>query len=218
MRVHQRSQLAGILLTLGACGKAEDRPVAVGPTRDSGSDVDMDARVDGEAQLGDAGPDAASGDGSVPDDAAVGGDGSTEPGDEDAGWQDPFNPEEGCMVLAERSELAVPVTFGDETGFTLTPGLTGFGVAYQSNRCGAISVLPVASTGEYKKPSELYAGCDTVAQGVSLLHVSNGYRLTWVDNFSGSAELQSLQLAEALKPPADSTRTARRCASAALTS
>lgn len=201
---------ASILLSLCACGKDGGRTVRV-VDGDSGVDmdaqvVDRDARVDSDGQAPDGsapnGRDAASGDG-----GAVSADGSLPSDDDDAGRRNPFNPREDCDLVAENSELSLPVTFSDETGFDVTPGLTGFGVAYQSNNCGAIGVLPVASVGEYPEPSVLYESCDSVAQGVSLLHVSSGFRLTWVDNSAGSAELQSLQLPETLKQPGSDMRT-----------
>jgi hypothetical protein len=190
-RLELTRRAASILLSLSACG-GEDGPKAAVRPRDSGMDVDRDARADADAAS----------------DAAVGVD-SGSGSDEDAGpRKPPFDPLMDCKVVAERSERSVPVTFGDESGFTLTPGLTGFGVAYQSGTCtGALSMLSVASVGEYAQASELYTDCDTVAQGVSLLHVSGGYRLVWVDNFTGSGELQALQLGDALTPPASTVRT-----------
>jgi hypothetical protein len=123
---------AGILVSLHACGGDSGRKPAVmvpgedaGPGRDAGQDAGRDS-----------GADAGSGDAAAPVDAGV-------PYDEDGGPKEPFDPREDCKVVEERSELALPVTFGDETGFSVTPGLTGFGVAYQSDNCGAIGVLPV---------------------------------------------------------------------------
>lgn len=200
MRVRSSSKLhmtpcaAGILVGLSACGGDAAPPTVPVPRRDAGTETDAGS---------DAGPDAAdaaSGDGGRQD--------ATVPYEDDGGPKEPFDPSEDCKVVDERSELALPVKFGDESGFALTPGLTGFGVAYQSENCGALGVLPVASTGKYPEPKILFSNCDTVAQGVSLLHVGEGYRLSWVDNSTGSAELQSLQLAASLKLPASPTRSA----------
>ncbi|HTU62579.1 MAG TPA: hypothetical protein VMF89_29160, partial [Polyangiales bacterium] len=127
--------------------------------------------------------------------------------EDDAGPKEPFDPREDCEIVEERGELARAVSFSDESGFALTPGLTGFGVAYQSDNCGAISVLPVASLGDYPEPKTLFPNCETIAQGVSLLYHGEGYRLRWVDNASGSGELQSLQLPSSLALPANPERS-----------
>jgi hypothetical protein len=184
---------AGILASLSACGGDDAGPRVRVPLRDSG--VELDARSDSAASF-----DAQSGDGAAGADANL-------PSEDDAGPAEPFNPVEDCKIIEERSELSLPVSFGDESGFTITPGLTGFGVAYQSGNCGAIGVLPVAAVGKYAAPKNLFTSCDTVAQGVSLLYHGSGYRLAWIDNSTGSAELQSLQLAEALDLPANPARS-----------
>lgn len=189
---------ASILLSLcGACGKDADRKTTI-PVKDSGVDMDAHGDLDARVDVDDA---------SQKTDAFVPADGAVSSGDDDAGPREPFDPREDCQVVAERGELSLAVKFGDASGFSIEPGLTGFGVAYQSDNCGAIGVLPVASLGEYPEPNQLYENCDTIAQGVSLLHVSSGYRLAWVDNSSGSAELQSLQLTEALARPASDLRS-----------
>jgi hypothetical protein len=183
---------AGILVGLSACGGDSGRgPAVVVPRRDAGTEQDASNAADA---------DAASGDASALGDAAL-------PYEEDGGPKEPFDPREDCKVVEERSELAIPVTFGDETGFSITPGLTGFGVAYQSDNCAAINVLPVASVGTYPVPKTLFANCDAVARGVSLLYLGQGYRLGWIDSATGSAELQTLQLPASLDLPASPTRT-----------
>jgi hypothetical protein len=54
----------------------------------------------------------------------------------------------------------------------------------------------------------MFTSCETVAQGVSLLYQGEGYRLRWIDNATGSAELQALQLPSSLAPPANPERSA----------
>jgi len=154
--------------------------------------------------------DAASGDDAALPDATVfdaGSSGDATAQDDDGGPKEPFDPREDCKIVEERGELAREVTFGDEAGFAVTPGLTGFGVAYQSDNCGAISVLPVASLGEYPEPNTMFTSCETVAQGVSLLYQGEGYRLRWIDNVTGSAELQGMQLPSSLAPPGNPERS-----------
>jgi hypothetical protein len=186
-KLHLTPCAASILVGLSACGDDGAGPSVPVPRRDAGAE--MDAASSDDATVPDASvPDAGGG-----DDAAA--------QDDDAGPKEPFDPREDCEIVEERGELAREVSFSDEAGFAVTPGLTGFGVAYQSDSCGAISVLPVASLGEYAEPKAMFTGCETVAQGVSLLYHGEGFRLRWIDNRSGSAELQGLQLPSSLTPP-----------------
>jgi len=194
-----------LLLSLAGCSKDAPPGKVVAPGGGSAADPDAggpgnDAgeRLDGGAR------DAANG-GSGGDAAPRADAGDSAAGEEDAGNTDPT---QVCEVAAELSELSQPVSFSDEAGFVVTPGLTGFGVAFtQRNPCDVIRTLPVAALGAYKQPSELFGDCNARVTDVSLLHVSDGYRLTWVDNSTGSAELQTLVMAEALTPPAEITRT-----------
>jgi len=187
-KLHMTPCAAGILVGLGACGDDSPGPTAVIPGRDASAEMD-----------------AASGDADVSMDAASGDGGAV--AEDDAGPKEPFDPREDCKIVEERGELARPVMFSDESGFALTPGSTGFGVAYQSDSCGAISVLPVAALGAYPEPKTMFSNCDAIAHGVSLLHHGEGFRLTWVDNTTGSAELQALQLPSSLSLPASPERS-----------
>lgn len=198
MRVRSDSKLrtaqrAAAILLINACGGADHAPSTA--IKDASAEPSDAAMRDGASSSPDAGD-------GTPRDA---GDASAR--DEDAGTASgPFDPVQDCQVVAEHSELSIPVEFSDESGFALSPGLTGFGVAFQQNSCGALGVLPVAALGGYPKPAVLFDSCETVAQGVSLLHGSGGYRLGWVDNAQGSAELQTLQLPDSLDPPAEVSR------------
>lgn len=197
----RQSSLA-LLLGFSACSKAEHTISII--KQDAAVD-ERDAQTAGDADTPDAALDGAldgsSGDGGVSYAADAG-------QDEDAGPRSgPFDPLQDCEVVAEQSEYAADVLFGDETGFAITPGTTGFGVAFQSDSCGGISLMPVAALGAYPEPTKLFDSCSAVAHGVSLVHVSDGYRLGWIDNVPGSAELQTLQLSDKLGAPAKLYRT-----------
>lgn len=116
-------------------------------------------------------------------------------------------PDRSCEAATEVSEYSTPVMFSDESGFGLTTGLTGFGVAFQAGRCGGVAALPVGTLGPYKSPVALFDDCSASILDVTLLHVSDGYRVVWVDNSAGSAELQSTLLADNLTLPAELART-----------
>lgn len=188
-----------LLLALAGCGKDAGSTSKV-PTAGAGATAEQDAGMRDAGSAGVQAPDAAMGGKGGSDAAANGDDAGSEPGSMD--------PTQVCAVAAELSELSLPAGFGEDSGFSLTPGLTGFGVAFKhASPCDGIHTLPVSALGAYKTPSELLGGCDARVEDVSLMHVSDGYRLSWVDNSTGSAELQTLLLPEALTPPAELTRT-----------
>ena len=205
-RTPSRKRLAALdltltlLLALAGCSKGSQPAKAKPPTPGHDAGESSDA---GEASdAGGPGKDAAvSGDAAVRADAAS-------PDDDGGAGPDDTDPAKRCEVATELSELSQSVAFGDESGFMLTPGVTGFGVAIQAGGvCDRILTLPVSALGAYKQPNELLGDCSGHVENVSLLHVSDGFRLTWVDNSSGSAELQSVLLPETLSAPAELKRT-----------
>jgi hypothetical protein len=111
-----------------------------------------------------------------------------------------------CAVGNDGAMLELPVSFQDETGYSVALGTTGFGVAYQAAGCGQISALPVASLGAFRDPALMYDQCSVIA-GLSLLHAGSGWRMVWIDNSAGSAELQSALLPEALDLPPTAATT-----------
>jgi hypothetical protein len=189
------------LLALAGCSKDSQPGKVKTPVGGSTSEPDAgDARDAGE--LADGGGRAR--DAAVSGDAAMRGDGARP--DNDAGPDD-TDPAQRCAVATELSELSQPASFADEAGFALTPGLTGFGVAFmRRSTCDSILTLPVSATGAYKQPNALLGDCSARVEDVGLLHQSDGYRLLWVDNSTGSSELQSLLLPETLGTPAELTR------------
>lgn len=156
-----------------------------------------------EGGSGEAGS-GASGSGANPMDAAVGGEGGSDGSSIDQEDSGPID--RSCEAAAEMSEWSAPVGFSDESGFALTTGLTGFGVAFHAMGCGVIGAAPVKTLGPYKEPNLLLGDCSTVLD-LSLLHVSDGYRMVWVDNSAGSAELQTMLLSDMLTAPAEVSRT-----------
>ena len=190
-------------LLLGGCGKDETTkppPVVVGP-----EDAGPDASSEDGGGSGGGGSGAAARGGSGGKAGTTGGRGGSG-ADDDAGT-DPntLDPTEACKLAEENSRLELPVKFGTEAGFAIAIGVTGFGVAYDAGECGTIGTLPVASSGMFAEPMKLLGDCARI-QDVSLLRVSDGWRLGWIDNATGSSELQSALLSDELGLHADSTR------------
>jgi hypothetical protein len=187
------------LTALSACKKDKEPSVSVG-TPDGGS------------------ADASSMDGSMSDDGAVptgdsgastrdsGRDASV---DEDTGSNPGLNdPSRACDVASENSLLDLSVPVGTDSAFTIAAGLTGFGVVYRAPAgCGMIGALPVASLGPFAEPMLLFGDECKALQDVALVHANDGWRLAWVDNAAGSAELQTLGLSSTLGVPMAAART-----------
>ena len=154
---------------------ASDMPDAAMPNPDSGSKTDSGSR-----------------------------DASVKPVDDDADV-DPQDPLRDCHMAAADNALAISAPISDEGGFSLTIGLTGFGVAYRSQSgCGRIGALPVAALGAFNEPSSLLGpDCNNI-QDVALLRITDGWQLAWVDNGAGSAELRTLGLSDGMNAAAGS--------------
>jgi hypothetical protein len=101
-----------------------------------------------------------------------------------------------CEVSDEDNSWSTTVPFSGEGQYSLTIGETGFGVAYKQNMsCDQLQVLPVQASGEFSMPSTMIDDCAALRE-LTLLHVGQGWRLIWVDNSTGSSELQMMQLTE----------------------
>jgi hypothetical protein len=148
-------------------------------------------------------------DGSVADDAspahrdAATSDGSAA-NDEDSGSQS--DAAQTCALVSEMSELDVDAQFGTETGFSIAPGITGFGVVYHAPGCGTLGALPVAASGDFAAPNLFDAEDCAAMEDVALSHVKQGWRAVFVDNSAGSAELQTFNLPEDFKASATPDR------------
>jgi hypothetical protein len=178
------------LIGVSACHGNADAIAVTGP--DAAFQRDAGEAGDASTPTGDAG-------GSRSD---AGNDGAI--ADEDAGANPGLlDPMRACSVASENSTLELEAASGDEGGFSLTPGLTGFGVAYHAPGCGVIGALPVAALGPFVEPKILLGDACASLQDVAFLHVTNGWRLAWVDNAAGSAELQTLSLSSGMLAPMD---------------
>jgi hypothetical protein len=178
---------------LAACGNG--KPKIAGDLPDGATHSDAgDASTDGGTTDG----------GAVPGDAAVHRDGSTpaaDGGDEDGGTKpgEP-DPTHACDVAADNSELALPFGPRSDDSFSLAIGVTGFGVAYQAPGCNALGAMPVAAEGAFLQPNTLLDDCFT-KQDVTLLRVTDGWRMAFVDNSSpdnAGAEVQTVLLSDTL--------------------
>jgi hypothetical protein len=187
-----------------ACKGSDPRVDVVDPNKRDASAADG-GEAGGGPGAGSGGGSSVAGSGGGSADAGPGADG----GDDDAGM-DPnqIDPTVRCEIAKENSLLELPVMFGSEAGFSIAPGVTGFGLAFQAGSCGQIDTMPIAANGAFPAPSMLLGSDCVRLQDVALLRVSDGWRLGFVDNASGSAELQTLLLSDALTLPGDPVRSA----------
>lgn len=177
--------VVGLLGLLGAaaCGDDEtDGTVKPPPESDGGA--------------GDGGRDDGGVDGSLPADASQGG------GDDDAGTGaadggDAGDAGDSCEKAGGEDVFEQDVPFEDEGGFGFAPAASGFGLAYQNEveSCTGIWGLPVSGAGAVPEPLELLHDCYTFTE-LGLVHMADGWRMVWVDNSNGSAELQTMKLLE----------------------
>jgi hypothetical protein len=149
----------------------------------------------GRADSGSAGKDA----GELKDAA-----GSYDAGDED----DASVVVDACTEAAKQGEFSADVPFSGEGGYSLTMGTAGFGVAYLAEDAGCRSIwtLPVLALGAIEGPKKVLSDCKTITD-LTLLRVSAGWQLVWVDNADDSAEVQSTLLGEDLATPVGALRT-----------
>ena len=158
-------------------------------------------------------PDAAMPDGSITRDGSVATlpDGAPLPdgsfalvdgGLEDAG-RDPnqLDPTVSCEVAVQDEGFDHVVGFGSESGFTLTIAETGFGLALRSmGSCnGALATMPISALGSFSTPNTITSECLTLTD-VALVRSNDRFRIAWADNFTGSTELHSMLLDNALMP------------------
>jgi hypothetical protein len=182
-----------LTLMAAACGKPK-HSVSVAPGdpnqhEDAGGDLTGDASLDGSVAQRDSGSDT----GTSAQDGAV---------DTDAGVETM----ESCTVAADDDSLLLPMGVGTDATFSVTSGVTGFGVAYHAVGCGVIGTLLVSADGAFAKPAMVLGDCFSLAD-VALMHATDGWRAAWVDNSAGSAELQTMPLSNDLIMGTDVQRT-----------
>ncbi|MDD9946851.1 MAG: hypothetical protein OXU20_37740 [Myxococcales bacterium] len=114
---------------------------------------------------------------------------------------------EGCTV-DEDAVWRHTVPFGDEGGHALTPGGTGFGIAYRlDDGCDAIEGNALASAGPFPRPVVVLGenSC-AVFRDLSLLRNGDQWLLAWIDNRTGSSELHYRHFEADMTEPGDITR------------
>ncbi|HKP64277.1 MAG TPA: hypothetical protein VJV78_46390 [Polyangiales bacterium] len=161
-------------------------PGADGSTSDGSVDPETDAAVSGSGGKGGKGGTGGSG-GSAGSSGRGGSGGSA--GASGKSGQEPAP----CTVSDEDNSYTTATTTTDDSRVSMAIGKTGFGVAYAAPNC-KIQVLPVLSSGLFNSPIDALEDCATTIRELSLLHVTDGWRLVWIDNNAGSAELQTMLL------------------------
>lgn len=204
----RRVALAAALVWLGYAGGCSDdtRYVSVGDGRD-GAVGSGDAAADGG--MVDGSMNGSSGNGSghggtLPDGAPI--DGAA---DEDGGAKEPeLDPTESCDVAEEFSSYMRAIDFANEGGFCLTTGPEGFGLAFQSKAGGyALNTMPVDGAGQFGKVARQFYESGSHIGDVALLWNQSGWRMTWIDNLTGSNEVHTIALSDNLKAPSSAKRT-----------
>ncbi|HEY2735911.1 MAG TPA: hypothetical protein VGI70_18065, partial [Polyangiales bacterium] len=90
--------------------------------------------------------------------------------------------------------------------FALSIGVTGFGLAYHAPGCGVIETMPVSADGAFAQPATLLGDCFSV-DDLALSRVTDGWRVAWIDNSAGTAELQTMLIANDLTMSDNAART-----------
>jgi hypothetical protein len=180
---------------------------ATRPTHDAAVDFDAaaEAGADAAADASSLGPDDADSDGAH--DGSVGPQGDAEPA-ADGGGSDSGKPGDpaSCTVPSEDNSYATTVAFNDDSRFSMAIGTTGFGVAYAGPDC-TIRAMPVQASGAFPSPAKALEDCATTIRELSLLHVADGWRVVWIDNSAGSAELQTMVLRDDMSERVGDLRT-----------
>jgi hypothetical protein len=212
--------LSGLILLnwLAAAGCGDDAaPPTTKPHRDSGA---QDSGPDADVEPGDR--DAASGgkggsngpdaDGGEPSGGGKGGKGGSGAkagsggGGGSGGAASTMPDPDRCQVSDEDNSWSTMVPFSDDGRFALTTGTTGFGVAFQGLGCDSLKAVPVQAVGAFQDPTSVLDDC-TATREISLLRVSQGWRVVWVDNAAGSFELESMMLSDDMSSIVGDVRT-----------
>jgi hypothetical protein len=210
----RRLLLIAALTGASACHKdaSAKTSVPVNPDDDAGPDGGDTSAGGNAGKAGKGGTSGSAGSGGHGA-AADGGSGAAANGGGGSGGASGDDTDAGnvrdCAASGTMTEWSQPVSFTDPGGFAVTPGLTGFGVAYRAKACGllgALGVAPVSALAAFQDPQSVFDDCSATLTDISLLHVTDGYRAVWIDNSTGSAELQSLLFGETLVAPSSPTR------------
>jgi hypothetical protein len=108
-----------------------------------------------------------------------------------------------CAIGAE-DLWSMQVDITNQGGFDLVPGHVGFGLAFRaigSTTCAQkLEVMPIPATSGFGKPRAIFDDCRAITD-FTLLGEDDGWRAAWVDNFTGSAELQAAKLDKNMNVP-----------------
>lgn len=224
--------LSGVLLftSLAAVGCGDDEPPKIANRRDAGhkdsggDDVDsgMDTRdggLDGSVEGGSGGKggsgkggSGSGGKGGSGAGSGGGGEGGGGGGSGGTGGAPTMPDPDRCKVTSDQNSWSQVVEDIDANRFAVATGLTGFGAAFETESavsgCTSLGVLPVAASGAFPMPSMFNDDCFKVVHK-TLLHVTQGWRLVWVDNSAEGykTELQSMLLNDDMKSFMGSART-----------
>jgi len=193
-----------LIAALAAPGCGDDEGPKHATRRDAGSE--KDASPDGQVEPGDRDASQSTKDGAAEDEdggsagrSGTGGKGSSGSGGTGgSGGSQPTKPDpDRCKVSEDDNSWSTTAGLSNASQYSLTTGTTGFGVAFEDvMACKNIKVMPVQASGDFSVPQpQLSDDCSTI-QDVSLLHVATGWRMVWVDNSAGTADLQSMVLSE----------------------
>jgi hypothetical protein len=100
-------------------------------------------------------------------------------------------------AIGDSDMWSTQVDISDEGGFSLVPGQVGFGLAYRGGRVAGcvqtLDALPIPAETGFGDPRLIGTDCAALTD-VSLLADADGWRMSWVDNFTGMAELHTIAL------------------------
>jgi hypothetical protein len=190
------------LLALLACGDG-DRFIGVGDGRDaattdgSTADASRDGSASGDGSNGDGDGDRdGGGDGDGDGSDGGGGTGDGDGDGSDGGGIDDLPPQ--CEISDDDArEISVAIV---ESGFSIAPGATGFGLTYAREACQqALDVVRVESNGPFTDGTTLVDDCRTVLD-VGLAKSGAGFQLAYTDNSTDSVELHAIELDAELVP------------------
>jgi hypothetical protein len=204
-----------LIAALAAPGCGDDEGPGQATRRDAGSE--KDAGPDGQVEPGDRDASQGTKDGAAEDEdgggAAKGGTGgkgsSGSSGKGGSGGSTPTTPDpDRCKVSEGDNSWSATAALSTASQYSLTTGTTGFGVAfYDVMGCANINLMPVQASGDFSTPQpKLGDDCSSILD-VSLLHVATGWRMVWVDNSAGRAELQTMALSEDMSMAVGEMRT-----------
>jgi len=178
-----RSALSGVLcvllgLPLGGCDIEEFFGVSKRKDPPTVMLGDLDGGGDGDLGTGDGGD----------------GDGDDDAGTADGGLRFDDDVAPDCNATVTDEDWSDVVEFGDETSFSLTRGVVGFGLAYRPAvvGCDRIHAAEVPGTGAFPiPPAVLGEDSCNVIRDLSLVYSADAWWMAYTDNSTGDIELHA---------------------------